>query len=219
VKIWTAAAAIAEMTLAVPSAQAFDYKAHRDFSYQNPNGVWSYGGLSIAEPRTFVPFDEFVSDAVPGFDDHRRGSALIGVNTTGKAMDDTGSSTAVIPNNMLQMHTASDEDTVVRFKVPKSGSYRFEGFYQIMDTSPNGTLLFILHDDMNINQIAFGKKVVRLTGKAAVRSEKNPKGGRTIKFDFTLDGLKRNQTISFGLNADGAATFDSTGFDVKVTPL
>ena len=217
-KILTVAVAFAAMIVAVPAAQAFDYKAQRDFSYQNPAGVWSYGGRTVAAPQTFTPFSVFTSDFVAGSDVHHRDVCLVGTNTTGQAFNDPSNGTVVVPNNMLVMNPSQDEDAVVRFQVPATGAYRFQGEYQIQDTSPSGTAIYVLRGERNINKTVFGRKVQLLVGRGAVRSDRNPKGGKVISFDFTLSDLQANEFISFGLNANGDWHFDTTAFDVKVTP-
>lgn len=217
-KIWTVGATVAAMAFAVQSAQAFDYKAARDFSYQNPSGVWSYGGRTVTDTPTFTPFTVFTSDFVAGSDVHHRDVCLVGINTTGKAFDDPSNSTVVVPNNMLVMNPSQDEDAVVRFRVPLAGAYRFQGQYQIQDNNPSGTAIYVLRGEKSINKTVFGRKQQLLVGRAAVRSDRNPRGGKVISFDFTLNDLKAREYISFGLNANGTWVFDTTAFDVKVTP-
>lgn len=206
------------MSLAVPTAHAFDYKAARDFSYQNPSGVWSYGGRTVTGTATFTPFTVFTSDFVAGSDVHHRDVCLVGINTTGKAFNDPSNGTVVVPDNMLVMNPSQDEDAVVRFQVPADGSYRFQGQYQIQDSQPGGTRIYVLRGERNISPTVFGRRQQPLVGRGAVRSDRNPRGGKAISFDFTLSDLKINEYISFGLNADGDWHFDTTAFDVKVTP-
>ena len=210
-KIRTVVAAFAALGFLSSTAGAFDYKAHRDFSYLNAVGVWSYGGRTVSAPKKTTLFTEFVTDSIPGVDKFGRGNTIVAVNTTGKAFNATDNNTVVIPDNTLFMHPSTEEDAVVIFKVPSPGTYRFEGFFQIMDTSPTGTVVYALRNAKTILQ-------KELNGKGAKRDDRNPKGGKKISFDFALDDLRAGDKITFGVNAAGNWTFDTTAFDVRVTP-
>jgi hypothetical protein len=218
-KAWTMAAALAATVICWQSAGAFDYKAQRDFSYQNPSGVWMYGTRTpITTPgKKIVTLfqDPLTADCVPGFDCWRLpGDNIVGTNTTGKAFNDPSNNTVVVGNNMIQMHASTDWDTVVGFEVPADGSYRFPGHFVILDTSPNSVMTFIVRGQRN--DYLYRK---RLQGKGATRHDKNPRPDRAINFDFTVNDLEAGEVISFGVNADGDWRFGSTGFDAKITPL
>jgi hypothetical protein len=221
-KHWSVPAVLAAMALFSQSALAIDFKAQRDFSYQNPSGVWSYGTRTPITagpgPKAFTKFSgPLTSDCVPGFDCWKVGVNTVGTNTTGRAFNDPASSTVVVGNNLLQMHPTNELDTVVLFEAPVTGSYRFEGYFQILDTNPNSVMTFIVRGR---NDFLFRRRLALRNGNgAATRDDKNPKPGRAIRFDFQADDIQAGDLIAFGVNADGNYLFDSTGFDAKITLL
>jgi len=212
----TVVAIVAATSFFSQSAGAFDYKAARDFSYQNPGGVWSYARrqpITDGTSNTVLLFEEpLTSDCTPGFDCWWVGNNVLGINTTNRAFNDGNSNTVVIGENMIQMHASSEYDTVVRYRAPTTGSYRMQGYFVIMDSNPNSVMTFIQREGH--------KRFIyknRLAGRGAKRDDNNPKPGKQVPFDVTVD-LNAGEYVAFGVNADGDWTFGSTGFDVKITP-
>lgn len=215
------AAAAMVATAGAASAQAPQpsaYKAARDFSYQNPNGVWTYGIGRTGSTFALHP-GGLVEAGGPGEVDYfNTNNALVGVNTVGKrVVENLPSSSVVQPANLLIMHTGSDgNDSIVRFTAPAAGRYSFEGYYVILDNRPTGVAPKIFIGDTDVTMRAFRTDAaVMLTGGSDPAAKKP---GERRRFAITSK-LKAGQIVSFGLNDAGNWLFDTTGFDVTVRPV
>lgn len=203
-------------------AEAQSYKATRDFSYQNPNGVWQYGyGLS-GPGGTFTripgPLVDKCFQPKEGSDCFLDSDALVSVNTSGKTYVAVApSSSIVIPNDALRLHPRSDnQEVIIQFRAPAEGEYSFNGFYQILDTNPSSIAPRIFVGAVDVTPEAFREAgPVILAGPGADAAAK--KGGQLKRFRFTRT-LSKNGVVRFGLGANGDFRFDSTAFDVTATP-
>jgi hypothetical protein len=101
-------------------------------------------------------------------------------------------------DGFLNMHTGSTLDSVLQFIAPTAGTYNFAGRFEAHDTSPNGVTTFAFVGA----QQQFAKTFT---------------GGFHV-FDFDAQ-LAAGDTVSFVLNAAGAATYDSTGLALTVTDV
>jgi len=200
-----------------------NYNALRDFSYNNPNGVWSYGYGTAGDKDTFVVYpvgldagcgrtEDVVSDCF------LNSTSLVAQNVSGKVqVVNAPASSIVIPNDALQLHPREDgQETIIVFKAPAHGFYRMEGFYEILDNAPTSIKPRIVIGSKDQTRKAFGSKVdVVLSGAA---DPANKKVGEKRKFSFTRE-LSQNQRVQFAVNPNGDWRFDSTGFDVTITPV
>jgi len=214
-----AALAIAATAGAAHAQTPTVYKAGRDFSYLNPGGVWSYGyGQTGTSFTLYSGLIDRCGAAEDGSDCFYFSNALVGSNVLNKRRVEAASaSTIVIPEKGLLLHTGSDgSDPIVRFTAPAAGTYRIEGYYQILDNRPTGVAPKIFVDALDVTQKAFRADAdVVLTGASDPDAKKV---GETRKFALTRK-LRKGAVVSFGLDEAGNWTFDSTGFDVTIAPV
>lgn len=225
----TAAAAAAAILLSAGGAMAQgrpapeNYNALRDFSYNNPNGVWSYGYGTAGEKASFTVYpvgldagcgrtEDVISDCFLDAE------SLVAQNVSGKLRTaGGGASTIVIPADALQLHPRNtSQDTIIVFTAPKDGSYRIEGFFEILDDRPTSIAPKIFVNAKDITRKAFKSDVDVVLSGAADPVKK--KVGEKRKFSVT-QALLKGQRLQFALNPNGDWRFDSTGFDATVTPV
>lgn len=213
-----AAAFAASISVAAAESPApANYKALRDFSYSNPNGVWSYGYGTAGDRSSFVRYPLGLQILGGGLiDSFYDSESSVSVNNTGKTVVlNASSSSVVVPTDALVMHPRSDgQDTMVVFTAPGFGLYQIEGFFEILDNAPTGVAPRIFVGSKDVTKTAFGKKDVVLTGGS---DPSKKKAGQKKSFSFTQE-LSPNQRVQFALTPNGDWRFDSTGFDVTITP-
>lgn len=209
----TASAGAASAQSAAPAS----YKAVRDFSYNNPGGVWSYGYGTAGAPATFVRYTTgLVSGANGLLDAFNESESVVAVTTqTETAVHNPGSSQVVIPVDALVMHPRSDgQETMVVFTAPAAGTYKIEGFYEILDNAPTGVRPRIVIGTKEFTRAAFNSKVdVVLTGASKPGTKEV---GQKRAFTLTRQ-LSKGNRVQFALNPNGDWRFDSTGFSATVT--
>lgn len=207
------------VAVAEPLAQS--YKAGRDFSYRNPGGVWSYGYGTTGVKASFTSLGALIDKcggAEALTDCFRVNEGLVGSNVTGKTqVVNATSSSIVVPSAGLLLHpNASGQDVIVQFKAPQAGSYEMKGFYQILDNAPTSVAPKIFINAKDVTKKAFGSKAdVVLSGAADPAAKK---GGEKKSFSLTRT-LAKGDRLQFGLNPNGDWRFDSTSFDVTITPV
>ncbi|MFC3691974.1 hypothetical protein [Chenggangzhangella methanolivorans] len=217
-----AAVAALLATVGPASAQSpapASYKATRDFSYNNPGGVWSYGYGTAGDKASFVRYPAGLISAANGLlDSFYDGESSVSVNATGAvALHDPGSSKVVIPTDALVMHPRLDgQETMVVFTAPAHSFYRMEGFFEILDNAPTSVAPRIVIGTKDQTRKAFGEKQTVVLSGAADPAALKP--GEKKSFSFTRE-LSKNQRVQFALNPNGHWRFDSTGFDVTITPV
>ncbi|MFC3691270.1 hypothetical protein [Chenggangzhangella methanolivorans] len=219
------------------AAVAQSYQASRDFTRDNPTGVWlfGYGTASSRSSLKPLPFQENYPE--DGFDAfytrytvkrdgpfpplHRVGVGL-GRNSVTVAGEDSG----VLAPNMLAMLSSrragsspDTYDTIVRFKAPESGVYAFEGYYALIDDQADqGFTPLIYLGGQNLSREAFGKTGFVLAGEPADPAAR--KLGATKNFKFSLK-MKKNAQVFFSVRHATRyiyANARGVGFDVRVTP-
>ena len=225
--ILTAAAAAALLaTVATANAQSpapENYNALRDFSYNNPNGVWSYGYGTAGDKNTFVVYPVGLDAGCGRTEDvicdcFISSNSLVAQNVSGKLqVVNAAASSIVVPVDALQLHPRDDgQETIIVFKAPAHGFYKMEGFYEILDNAPTSIAPRIVIGTKDQTRKAFGSKVdVVLSGAS---DPANKKVGEKKSFSFTRE-LSKDQRVQFSLNPNGDWRFDSTGFDVTITPV
>jgi hypothetical protein len=217
-----AVAAMLAATIGAAAAQnaaPANYKALRDFSYSNPNGAWSYGYGAGGDAASFVRFPTSLQILGNGFLDsfYDSESTVSLDNTGGTKVLAASASSVVIPTDALVMHPRSDgQDTMVVFTAPAAGFYLMEGFFEILDNAPTSVApkIFIGSKDQTLKAFS-SKNPVVLTGPA---DPSKKKVGQKKKFSLTRE-LSVGQRVQFVVNANGDWRFDSTGFDVTITPV
>jgi hypothetical protein len=198
-------------------AQATTYNALNDFSITNgnPNGVWEYGE-GTAGTNIFTRF--IVSGTDPDVagrsvfwrtTNPNLGAPAIIKNTTNPNVP-FSAATAVFPTNVLDIHPGENDDVIIRFTAPTTGTYTYSGLFEILDWDhPAGIVGEIFK---NQDPVALFKEP--LLGPKADLANLLP-GGK-IDFGGSVD-LIAGDTLSFASNNGGNFTFDSTGFNVTIT--
>lgn len=205
--------------VAEPLAQS--YKAGRDFSYRNPNGVWTYGYGTTGVKSNFTSLGALI-DKCGGAEEltdcFRVNDGLVGSNVTGKVqVVNAPSSSIVIPVGPLLLHpNASGQDVIVQFKAPQAGNYQIKGFYQILDNAPTSVAPKMFINARDVTKAAFGSTTDVVLSGASNPAEK--KAGEKKSFSLTRT-LAKGDRVQFGLNPNGDWRFDSTSFDVTITPV
>lgn len=218
-RVLSAAVAAAAFCLGASAASAQSYKLERDFSYVNPTGVWSYGYGTTGS--SFTPFAALLDECgaeTQGSDCFLEDGAVVAINVVHKNFVRTFPfSSVVLPDTGVQLHPKNDgADAIVRFTAPSTGTYRFEGYYQILDTNPSGVAPKIFVGARDFTSKAFDEDgAVVLNGPADTEAKK---GGQIKRSSLTRQLAKR-AVVQFGLDPNGDFRFDSTGFDVTVTPV
>lgn len=199
-------------------------KALRDFSAENPNGVWSYGygrtGRNfkvyktfkencLAGPATFNGIDCWET-ASPDF------NAIVGVTTL---VEPKVFFTFVMPTTVLYMHPGDESsgvpaDSIVRWTCRRDGTYQIKGYYELLDVLPTGVFPKIFVNTNNETNKAFGGNNGALTGPGADLKLKKP--GQRKDFDFTRF-IHKGSVVSFGINAGSDFSNDSTGFNATIS--
>jgi len=211
---FTAAAAVAlTLGLAGGSAQALTWDAVSDFSSTQStgvNGVWSYGWDAGSGFNAFTTnsacFAQVSCWQTPGMEMYE--VPLVAANTTAGTI--TYANSVVHPNDVLNLHPGQtldgsnqDIDAILRFVAPTAGTYSFNGFFQVLDTSPSGVK--ILADGAPVS-IGGAANIGNLTV------------GAPTYFSGTVN-LAQGGVIDFRVNRDGAIWNDSTGLSVSVASV
>jgi hypothetical protein len=206
------AAAICLLPGGVPAARAAAYNAVQQFSSSNPSGVWAYGtGIT---GTSFTPLPTFTSNWY-GFGNFDawvlRGSIpYLGVNESDTIYAD---GSFIIPPGILIMYPTGKTDTILQWTAPQAGTYSFRGLYEILDRRPSGIAARIFDTATDITTTAFGGKSGVLTGPGADIKNGTPGGHEKFSFQLTV---AQGEVVSFGLNSNGSAYFDTTGVAVTV---
>lgn len=201
------AAMATTLALSAP-ASAVVYDAVNDFHGGVSTGVWSYGtgvaGVSFAPMSTFSAVCEGAAaiscwqtptpvDRVP----------LVAKNISGSTQNVYG--TVVHPTNVLNVHPGPRSDAIVRFTAPTTGIYSLKGFFQTLDTNPNGVFV-----GLYLNDVFFGG--TPFLGAAAT-APGTP--GGTISFSDPSLNLAAGDRFDFAVNNGGSYYNDSTGLSAS----
>ena len=207
-KLAGVAAAVATLALAAtPTQAATSWDAVADFSSTQAtgvNGVWSYGW---DDGNGFQAFDSN-SACFPGLSCWQSPGANFAYETPVVAANLTGVTntyaTITHPADVLNLHPGAsqpdmslyDIDAIVRFTAPTAGTYKYSGFFQVLDRSPSGV------------SIHAGGAVVPLS--LILLDKTNFNGSAT---------LAAGETIDFRVNRAGVIWNDSTGLAATVTAV
>jgi len=201
------AATVCCLAIAAPAA-AVTYDALSEFSSINPSGVWSYleraapgGAITSLGPYQTGCYGQptincyqslnLASGGVPAITKNVGPNPIFFVNTV------------VQPTDVLLLHPGPFADIVLRFTSPSAADYHYAGFFQTLDTSPNGVTLDI--NGALTDFFGAAANAGALTG-----------GG---KFNFSGDiHLDAGQTFDFAVGRYADYHFDSTGLSVQFAP-
>ena len=187
------------------------WDATKDFGPSNPNGTWSYGygvpGTSFTPDPIYNPDCALVSGQVCWTAQLSEQLPDVAFNTTGNYLNFI---TVVLPPDALNVHPAWNygQDTIVAWTAPSSGLYEINGFFEALDISPSGIIGLVYRNGTQLYS-------QELLGPPAHQPDQV--GGRE-NFYFQLQ-LNAGDVISFGVNNDGSASNDTTGFNATVTPI
>jgi hypothetical protein len=193
----------AAMAFSAPASAAVIYDAVNDFHGGVATGTWSYGtgtgGLSFTPMTVFSTACEGAAgiscwqtptpvDRVPLVAKNMTGSTVFIYNTV------------VQPTDVLNVHPGPVSDAIVRFTAPTSGLYSLTGFFETLDTKPNGVVLSLFHNNASLGALPF-------LGAAAV-APGTPGGSISINLGLNLVAGDR---VDFVVNNGGSYYNDSTG--------
>lgn len=213
-------------------AFAQSYQASRDFTRDNPTGVWLFGygrandrgslkPLPFAEEQDFDAF--YKRFAIKTGPRPVTQTVIIGLghNNTTVADPDRG----VIAPNMLALRARraggslpERYDSIVRFKAPEEGTYAFEGYYALIDDREEQAFEPLIYlGGESLGQKAFKRAGYVLSGKPADPATRTIGETKNFKFDLKL---KKNAQVFFSVRQTPNFTSTSlgVGFDVRVTP-
>ncbi len=193
----------AALALSAPASAAVIYDAVKDFHGGVSTGTWSYGtgtgGVSFTAMTAFSTNCEGAAgiscwqtptpvDRVP----------LVAKNTT--LSTQFIYNTVVQPTDVLNVHPGPVSDAIVRFTAPTSGLYSLSGFFETLDTNPNGVALSLFLNNSSLGTLPF-------LGSPAV-APSTP--GGTIGINLGLN-LLAGDRLDFVVNNNGSYYNDSTG--------
>lgn len=214
-------------------AFAQSYQASRDFTRDNPTGVWLFGygrtndrgslkPLPFKEEQDFDAFYKAFPIRKGPHPIYQRVIIGLGHNNTTVADPMYG----VIAPNMLALRARRSGgslperyDSIVRFKAPEAGTYAFEGYYALIDDREDQAFEPLIYlGGENLSQKAFKQAGFVLFGKPADPATKTIGETKNFKFDLKL---KQNAQVFFSVRQTPSFTSTSSlgvGFDVRVTP-
>lgn len=178
------------------------FDAGDDYSpTSNPNGAWSYGYSTVANPGVFVLYDttQFLLPGLSVWDS----SALTDNPTVSNNMTSSAISlsTATWQPYELALHPGRNaEFSIIRFTAPSSGSYDLEGSFRGIDVVGATTDVSVL-----------------LNGSSLFNDELNLNGnGNTALYTSTVT-MNAGDTLDFRVGDGGnGPLFDSTGLEAVV---
>jgi hypothetical protein len=178
------------------------FDAADDYSpTSNPNGVWSYGYSTVANPNTFVAYDtnQYLVAGVNFWDS----SSLTDNPTVSKNMTNSAVtwSTATWQADQLALHPGrNNEFSIIRFTAPANCTYTLEGSFIGIDEQGATTDVKVI-----------------LNGTTWFSDELNYNGnGNTSNFLGTVT-MNAGDTLDFRVGDGGnGPLFDSTGFEAVV---
>lgn len=190
---------------AAPAAQAqSSWDAVGDFQISsNVEAPWSYRWTDAGGQTRLMPFSNIVCSGTPGLvcwnpSADGNGFPLIGLNTTLKPIEFPS---GVIPVSVVTMHPGpGGERPVLTYTVPATGWYRVTGQFQMVDRTPTGVQVAVMHEGVNLVD-----KSLKLFGDTAVFNIK-----RRMNF---------GQELSFSVDAAGNYANDSTTLKAAVLRL
>lgn len=210
---FTTVAALAGASLAAavafsaPASATVVYDAVNDFHGGVSTGTWSYG--TGAGGVSFMPMTAFSTtcEGAAGISCWQTPTPvdrvpLVAKNTTGSTQYIY--STVVQPADVLNVHPGPVSDAIVRFTAPTTGLYSLSGFFQTLDTNPNGVVVSLYLNDAWLGGTAFA-------GSAAV-APTTP--GGTILFSGDLL-FAAGDRFDFVVNNGGSYYNDSTGLSAR----
>jgi hypothetical protein len=184
------------------------YDAAADFSITNgnPNGVWSYGYLA---PDTTTPLNLYTTTHTnyqggPGWIGWN--NPLVGNGTNPSAWKNTTGVTETVgtvqlqPGQLVEHPGPSDEEAVVRWTAPASGTYLINVTFTGADVVGTTTDVHVLNEGVS----AFDGNVNGF-GNSASFSET-----LTLPVNFHID-------FEVGFGSDNNFFFDSTGVSAQIS--
>lgn len=190
---------------AAPAAQAQStWDAVADFQISsNLESPWSYRWTDAGGQTRYMAYSNIVCSGTPGLvcwnpSPDGNGLPLIALNTTLKPIE---FSSGVIPQAVLDMHPGpGGERPVLTYTVPATGWYRITGQFQMVDRTPTGVQVTVMHGGANLVD-----KPLKLFGDTAVFNIK-----RRMNF---------GQELSFAVDPAGNYANDSTTLKAAVLRL
>lgn len=199
----------------VAPTQATVYSAVSDFptvgNATSPlNGVWSYGYATTLSPLNFTPDststgDYFNDGNAAGFYTPTTVNydlPAILKNVSGGTLDGIVGTIGPWPTSLLLLHPGeSGAYAVVRFTAPTSATYNVSGLFTAMGNYSGAT----------VDTVVYGP------GSTVLFSTVSTNGPHPFSFSQSLAaGESLNFAVGFG--PSGQFYYDSTGFDVTITP-
>ena len=210
-RLFVGCALAAGLTLGGAQAHAAVFDAVGDFSTtSNPNGAWTYGhGTAGASFTAYTAFEPDSGVTALGEWNSSGGSPpYVGVNTSGAAVS---SLSVFLPTGVLDLHPGSDigDDTIVQWTAPTAGTFRYSGFFELLDVGPTGVIGEVLKNGVTLYS-------GELLGPGADQSAPAVGGMESFLGYATLNA---GDTLSFAVNNDGVYFNDSTGFNATISAV
>ncbi len=198
----------AALSISAPASAALVFDAVNDFHGGANTGVWSYGtgvaGVSFTPMTNYSPVCEGAAtiscwqtptpvDRVP----------LVAKNISGVTQNVY--TTVVQPADVLNVHPGPTSDAIVRFTAPVTALYSLTGFFETLDTNPNGVVIGLF-----LNGLGFQGP---FNGGAAV-APGTPGGAAPFNFAFNMNA---GDKFDFTVNNGGSYYNDSTGLAATFT--
>ena len=142
-------------------------------------------------------------------------SAFVQINTSGTPFV-FGDTTVAVTYGLMLHPGAGLQYSIVRWTSPAAGTHQFSGYFEILANCPSGVFPKIFVDSSDVTTTAFSGDDGHLTGPGA--NVTTLKHGQRKNFLFTR-AVGKGNVISFGVNADGDFTCDTTGFDVTIEKI
>jgi uncharacterized repeat protein (TIGR01451 family) len=195
------------------AAQATSYDLSADFSLaSNPSGAWSYG-YSVGLGGTFTLMPTTSTTFHPNFDSWLQLAVFaLGIHRNRLPTVVDFSSLSQRPFG-VQLHPGPGHASVVRWRAPAAGTYRFDGQFEGIDfLGPTSTLVHIRHNGTTpvLDGAINGFGGIGSRAAFGVSPSVPFSFTRTMGLGETMDFIVREITSDVG--------HDSTGLQLTVTP-
>lgn len=202
------------------AAQPQTWNAAESFAEVNPNGPWSYWsgstGTSMQLLNTLIYAP--VADIGGSFAFWKSATDTSLQSAVRKSLLNKPFLTGTVlwPVQTLLLDPAAGPDAIVCWTAPATANYQFNGFFEILDTSPHGVATKVFVGTTDLTAQVFPTTKGLLTPPPAADGNKL-RPGKTEFFFFTRK-IAVGTKVCFGVGtSDGNSLFDSTGFQVIVT--
>jgi hypothetical protein len=183
------------------------YDAVSDFSTTSSTGIWSYG--TGVTGSSFTAYSNYKPDCLTsGMGCWQTATPVFQVPTIIKNLTSSTitTGTVVLPTDVLLVHPGPATDSILQFTAPTTGTYRYSGFAELLDTNPTGVEVIGAYDGTVIG-------TQTLTGPGA--SGSSP--GEYFSFGSGLIHLNAGDTLDIGVNNYGSFYDDSTGISLTLS--